>query len=188
MTTFAPTFTPRYKATYVAAGVQHSLTVRGPRGSLFASMEANRIYIGQCFDALAATMAVDLAWISAAVALTDSDVFTPALTPPVTTAGTIAVNLYTATQKITALTWSGKSIGGKSRFSIFGCRFLQDAVGTAAANGVITLAEFAAVGTIKGIADVRFGASDGNTAVYRSVATIKPNDHLLKLVRRGTIT
>jgi hypothetical protein len=188
MTTYAPTFTPRYRAGYIVAGIAHTITVRGARGGSFSAMEAARVYIAEVFDAVHGDMCSDLAFTSGEVALTDSDVFLPALAPDLLTAGGNSISDYSAIDKISAMTVTGKSQAGKARFSLYGLLFLGSTPGDIGADGLVRPAELGGLATIVGIANTRFYGSDGTAAAYHTVATFKPNDHLLKLVRKGTIS
>lgn len=188
MTTFAPTFTPRYRAHYICAGVQHSIQVRGARGRTFLQMDDLHNAVGQVFDALHGDLCEDLAWISAEVALTDSDSFFPASVPVIGTAPGNSLSDYSAMDKITAMTISGRSAGARARLSIYGLLFLGDTPGDIGADGLVKSSELAAFSTIIPIMNSNFRAADGQDAVWRAQGTWKPNDHLLKLVRRGTIS
>jgi hypothetical protein len=188
MTTFAPTFTPRWKGTYVAASVQHTLQLRGPRGASFSTMDGYRDRAREVFDALHGDLCSDFAWVSAEVALTDSDVFLPATTPTVGMAGTNSLSDYSPIDKISALTLSGRTDEGRSRFSIFGLLFLGSTPGDIGADGLVTTAEVAGLSSVIGTANTYFYGNSGQLAVWHNRATFKPNDHLLKLVRRGIIS
>lgn len=188
MTTFAPTFSPRWKGTYVVAGVQHTIQFRSSRGTTFSGMDAFAGIAASIFDAVHGDLCSDFGWVQAEIALTDSDVFLPATTPSVTTPGGNSISDYSPIDKISAMTLTGKSPTARSRFSIFGLLFLGSTPGDIGADGNVTISELAGLATIIGIANTSAHAADGSVAVFHSRATFKPNDHLLKLVRRGIIS
>lgn len=187
MTTFAPNFTPRYKVGYHVGGIDHSIQVRGPRGATAADMESKGHLLHDAFNALAGALYSDFAWITAEYALTDSDLFIPITTPAAVT-GVISPTGVSAVTRIKGLTFTGRAPGSRARLTLFGID-VNDAVSTdIGANGVITVAESAGVGTIATLASSNFYANSGSQAIYPARATYKENDHLLKLVRKGTIT
>jgi hypothetical protein len=188
MTTFAPTISPRWKGTYICAGIQHTIQVRGIRGQDFSTMNGLRDHVTAMFSAIHGDLCEDFEWIQAEIALTDSDVFIPSTTPSAITAGGNSLSDYSPIDKISAMTISGKSSTARARLSIYGCLFLGSTPGDIGADGLVKSTELAGLATIKGIADEYFKAADGTDATWRSIATFKPNDHLLKLVRRGVIT
>jgi hypothetical protein len=187
MTSYASNFTPRYKATYLAGGIQHTIQVREARGASFATVEARRGDLHDIFNALASGLYDDFAWLSAEVALTDDDVFAPALTPTSVT-GVIDGGTISAYKRCHGLTFTGRAAGSRGKFTMFGILLGTDQNTDEGANGVITAAEIAGVGTIAGIASAHFHAGSGALAVYPNAATYKVNDLLLRRVRKGTIT
>ncbi len=189
MTTFAPTISPRWKGTYVAGGVQHTLQLRSPRGATFADIDTfARAAAQTMFGAVLAFLADDYSWVQAEIALTDSDVFLPATTPTVASPGLVALSTFSATKKISAVTLTGKSATARARFSMFGLFIPADNPGDIGEDGNLTPAELAGLATIIATANTNARAADGSQATYHSRATYKENDHLLKLVRRGIIT
>jgi hypothetical protein len=188
MTTFAPTFTPRWKGNYVAAGVQHSIQGRGPRGTTFSDMQFFAGFMNNLFGAVAAELADDFEWIDASIALTDSDVFLPATTPPATVTGLVDTTGFAPRKRIRALTFSGRTSTGRARISMFGVMLDDDLATDDAGDGIVTPAELAAIGTIVGILNTSYRGNSGELASYHNRGTYKENDHLLKLVRRGIIS
>jgi hypothetical protein len=187
MTTYAPNFTPRLKVTYRSAGITHSVQIRGARGDDAGAMGGRGVALRDCFNAIpAGNKFTDLAVIGAELALTDSDVFTPVAFTGVT-AGTLLVADFSAVARIRALGFNGKSPGSRARFYIYGFAIADEPSGAEGGNGIITSTELAAIGTIAGLASANFRAGSGNGAVFPLQATYKGNDHLLKLVRKGTI-
>ncbi len=187
MTTYAPNFTPRWRGHYVAAGVQHAIQFRGPRGATFATMDGYRDRARELFANWASFLAVDFAWISSEVALTDEDLFNPATTPVVLVPGTLPVNTYSPVMKISALTFSGRAPGSRAKFSVFGLQFGVDATTALGRDGIITPAEASAISATTALAAIYFYANSGQLAQWHQRGTWKENDHLLKLVRRGII-
>lgn len=188
MTTYAPNFTPRYKLTYRAGGITHTIQVRGVRGATLATMDAVGAQLSACFNALpAGNKFADLTALSAETALTDSDVFVPAIFVALTV-GTLVVSAYSPRARIRGLTFNGRAPGSRAKFTIFGYRQPDELAATEGGDGQILTAEAAAVGTIAGLATTHFRANSGEAAVFAGRATYKENDHLLRLVRKGTIT
>lgn len=188
MPSYAPNFTPRYKVHYLAGGIVHSLQVRHARGSTFSDTEALRVRVAECFADMNDVLYDDFAWISAEVALTDDDVFSPAAVPASTPAGAVDGTTFSAVQRIKGLTFSGRAAGSRARFTMFGLAFGDVASGAEGGDGVLTPDESAGIGTIAARASIYFHANSGSAAVFASRATYKENDHLLKLVRKGTIS
>lgn len=188
MTTYAPNFTPRYQMTYKAGGITHTIQIRGARGDDAVLMLARGNTLKSCFDAfVAADKYTDLVALSAQIALTDSDVFAP-VAPPTLIVGTAVPSTFSPVQRIMGLTFSGKAPGSKARFTMFGIIVVQIAGGSVGASGVVLTAGNAAIGTVAGIATTNYHAGSGASAVFSGRATYKENDHLLRLVRKGTIT
>lgn len=188
LTTYAPTFTPRYRATYICAGLRHTITARGPRGASFSTMDGYKDRMRELFSFCHGDLCEDFTWVQGEVALTDSDVFLPATTPSAITAGGNALSDYSPITKISAMTISGKADDSRARFSIFGLLFGGTTPGDIGSDGLVKASELAALASMVTLANTYFYANSGQLAHYRSIATYKPNDHLLKLVRRGTIT
>lgn len=187
MTTFAPNFTPRYKARYHVGGIDHTVQVRGPRGATAADMESKGHLLHDAWNAFAAGTYSDFAWLSAEYALTDSDVFIPITTPSAVT-GAIDPADFSAVERIKGLTFSGRAPGSRARFTMYGLAFTDTVPGDFAATGVLLGIDVAAVGTVATLASSNWYANSGSQAIYPARATYKENDHLLKLVRKGTIT
>lgn len=188
MTTYAPTFTPRLRVHYKVGGIAHSLQVRGTRGASLATMESLKDPVANCFVAVAAFLYDDFEWISAEVALTDSEIFSPVAVSGIVPVGAVALGTTSAVLRIRGLTISGRAPGSRGRFTMFGLSLPQGDVTSTAGDGVLTAAELPALVTIKGLADTYFKANSGDATIWYSRGTYKGNDHLLKLVRRGIIS
>lgn len=187
MTTYAPTFTPRWKGNYVAAGVQHSIQGRGPRGTTFSDMQFFAGFMDELFGAVTAVLADDFAWVDASIALTDSDVFLPATTPTGVT-GTVDTTGIAPRKRIRALTFSGRTATGRSRISMFGIMLDDDLATDEGGDGLVTVAELAGIATIVTRLNSSYRGNSGDLAAWHNRGTYKENDHLLKLVRRGIIS
>lgn len=187
MTTYAPNYTPRYRVIYVAAGVQHTMTIRGPRGTNFGGMTSLGSVIHNVFNPCAALLADDFHYVSADIALTDSDVFAPTTVPSSTT-GLVAVSDYSPMHKATGTTFSGRAPGSKARLTAYGLFWNLLTVGDDSANGIVTAAEEAAIGNVVTNINGNFCAGSGALALWYSQATVKVNDLLLKKIRRGLIS
>lgn len=188
MTTYAPTFTSRWRGKYLAGGIQHTIGFRGPRGATFATMDGYKDRAREIFAALASVLFEDFSWISAEVALTDTEEFLPSTLPTVSVPGTLDPGDYSAKMRIRGLTFSGKAPGSRARFTMFGLAYAESAAGSPGADGIITPAESAGISTVISTAGTYFYANSGSLAGWHNRATYKENDHLLKLVRRGTIS
>lgn len=188
MTTFAPTFTSRWRGTYKAGKIQHTIQFRGARGDTFATMDGYKDRAREIFAAMAAFLYDDFEWIDASVALTDSEEFVPSTIPSIVVPGTLDPDVASANQRIKGLTFSGKAAGSRSRFTMFGLNFPQASPTNPAADGVLTPGEVPAIATVISTANTYFHANSGSLAGWHNRATYKENDHLLKLVRKGTIS
>lgn len=187
MTTYAPNFTPRYRAKYVAAGVEHTIQIRGPRGETGPAIQARGSSLGTCYSTAATVLASDFAWISAEYALTDSEIWIPCDLPPGAT-GTISPTSFTPRDKITPTIFSGRAPGSRARFGMYGLFWNEDSHGGEANNFIITPGENAIISAIATEATGHFRANSGAVAVFYNRATIKPNDHWVKRVRQGIVS
>ena len=188
MTTYAPNFTPRFKLCYIAGGMQHTIQVRGPRGTDLAGMTAYGPILRSVFMVFVAAMYTDLLFTSAEVALTDDDVFIPVAVPTQPTGMAVDPADFSAMTRAQALTFTGKAPGSRARFSLYGVAIADEASGTTGGDGKVTSTENAGIATVAGIASGAFKAGSGANAAFPNVATYKVNDHLLKLIRKGTIS
>lgn len=188
MTTYAPPFTPRWRGKYVAGGIQHTIQFRGARGASFAAMTSFGERARELFSNMSLYLFSDFAWVSAEVALTDEEEFAPTTTPTSGVPGTIDPLTVSPVSRIKGLTFTGRAKGSRGKFTMFGCYFQQDDSGTFGGNGVITPDEVVGITNNVTLANTYFYANSGELAKWYSRATYKENDHLLKLVRRGTIS
>lgn len=160
---------------------------RGPRGATFATMDGYKDRARECFTGVSAYLFDDFSWVSAEVALTDSEEFAPGTTPTVGTAGVVDATELSPKARIMGLTFTGRALGSRGKFTMFGCFFPGEAAGDFGGNGIISPSEFGGISTVVGVANTYFYANSGAHAAWNNRATYKENDHLLKLVRRGTI-
>ena len=188
MTTFAPTFTSRWRGTYKVGGIQHTLQLRGPRGATFATMDGYKDRAREIFTAVNTYLCDDFEWISAEVCLTDTEEFLPATLPSPPAGGLIDGSVLSARARIRGTTFSGKAPGSRARFTMFGIMLADYATGAAGADGILTTAEVPGIASVLSTAATYFYANSGGLASWHNRATYKENDHLLKLVRRGTIS
>jgi len=190
MADFAPNVTARYRLHYTCAGRSHSVLVRGARGTSFAGMEAIGIsFFFGFFSALATIMFDDLAFTSAEVALTDSDLFFPAGVPAAVTGG-IAIALASAQDSITHLTFSGRgTLGSKVSFHIYGVATNPDVLPTNVWSDFIAGGtEVGQIGDAVAVlndAATDIVAVDNSKPLFANRATVKVNDFWLRSVRRG---
>jgi hypothetical protein len=192
MTSYAPTFTGRWRGHYVAAGLSHTFQLRKVRGATNADIQNLAGTAGAIFQVWADKLPTDFVWTSAEWAAQDSEVFTPSA-PPAFTTGVLSPTpaTYTPIQKITATTFSGKAPGSKARFSMFGIIWeFSNVAGdseTLSYDGKVLGTEDSRVTDVVALTAGQLSAGSGQGAIFYNVATVKPNDHLLRLVRRGFI-
>jgi hypothetical protein len=189
MASYAPDYTPRYKAHYTAAGIQHSMQFRMHRGITDNAGEvAGAAACTVVCSYLEARLPVDFAWTSAEYAQEDSPVFVPVATLPDPIVGEIALAALSAVERITSTTFAARGAFGRTRVSIYCPDWDEDVVGELGSRGIINGADYATIANIvTGLNALNASlATNGNSsASWYSRATIKRNDHLLKLVRRG---
>lgn len=188
MSVFAPTFTPRYRVQYSAAGLVHHIQLRGGRGTSFSDMGAYAGLVHNIFNAFAAKLPSDFVFIDAQIALTDSDIFNATAAIPSAVTGAQDPADYSPMGKATAWTWTGKSVGARARLSMYGIICDPYIPATPESNGAVTGSELAAVGTVAGLLTLATFAIDGTLASYPSNASVKVNDNLLSKVRKGVIS
>lgn len=189
MPDFAPNVTPRYVLSYRSAQRAHSVMMRGARGISAALMESyGQGLFNTFFTSLATLLPLDLAFISAKVSLTDSDLFFPA-TVPTAVAGTIALTALSKQDSITHTTFSGRgSLGSKVNLKIFGIQWSPDTMpGGVEQDFVVTSSETSFVATAIAVlaADSHIRAIDNTQPSWYAKVTFKPNDYWLKRVRQG---
>lgn len=186
MTTYAPNWTPRYKASYRAAGLIHSMTLRVARG---ASVPTVTGLAGVAHDFVAAhadALADDFEWIEASYALTDSDVFVPTAVPAAVT-GALAAGGYTPISRISPLVYTGRSASGRARVSLYGVSFGLPGSGALPADFQITAAENADVAAAIAVLQAGAIGNAGEVTTWHNKTTQKPNDRLVKKLRQGAI-
>jgi len=192
MTNFAPTATPRVIELYLSAGVQHRIQFRRPRGEgISASLIAARASFAALYTNMQPLLPTDFAWQGEFYIPQDTEVEGgTGYTGPGSIVGAISPATYTGVMKITATSFTGRSSASNTKLELFGVFWDPSDVGGPAANGKVDAGESPEVSAA--IADLNTSAQthgiDGTTAFFHPYATIKPNDKLLKLVRRGLIT
>lgn len=191
MPTFADNYTFRVRGSYVAAGVQHKMKVRG--NSVINGETAAETYANALNDYISnfeANLWTDWSWLGWEYADPNSDIwipFNPVLVGGDPT-GVINPASYTAVKKAYGLTHSGRVAGSRARLYWFGAAVLDEAVGAVGGNGVISVGEFAGLAASTTLATDTFRGGNGQPAIFYERLTVKVNDDVLKLVRRGTIT
>jgi hypothetical protein len=190
MADFAPNATARYVLKYHVAGRDHNMLVRLARGTPAASIGLNGSnYLLSVFQAMAAILASDLAFVSAAYALTDSDLFFPAQVPPAVVGGS-ALAGFSKQDTITHATFSGRgSLGSKCNVKLYGVNWAHDIIPAQVESDFVVLASELtqianAVNALNGGAAV-IVAIDNSQPNYAARATIKVNDYWLRRVRQG---
>jgi hypothetical protein len=186
MTTYAPNFTPRWKGHYHAAGIDHTIMCRAPRGTTTAGLPTQAETVRASFSAMSGILASDFAWLGAEYALTDSDIFIPT-DPPATVTGAVDVGDFSLKQRATSTNFNGKAAGSRAALYFYGILWAEG-LGEDADNGRVTPAEEASLSTVITQLNAGAYANSGDSAIFHSYANVKVNDHFLKLLRRGTIT
>lgn len=186
MTTYAPNYTPRWKGRYVAAGIEHTIQVRAQRNQSAFITQALGGFVRSVFNTFVANLADDFAWLSAEYALTDSDDFIPTAVPAAVV-GEAAASGFNLFHRVTSTNFNGRNSGSRAGLYLYGLQWVIS-VGSPAENGRVSAAEDARVSTATAICTTNFFANSGTAAVWHDYANIKVNDHLLKLLRRGTIS
>lgn len=187
MTTFAPTFTPRYKAHYHAAGIDHSMTIRGQRGESQTAVENRGDSIGFIFALWNSFLADDFAYLFAEYCPQDVDVFVPARLPVYLPVGEVPTGDMTVRERITGTTFSGKSSNGRARFTLFGIRWVDAPIDPTSQDFKVTAAEDARIASTVTEANGKFQSAGNLPATFHNQATIKEWDNLVKLARRGLV-
>lgn len=188
MTTYAPTFTSRWRGTYRAGGIQHTIQFRGARGATYSTMDGYGFHAYTLFTALQDHLFDDFEWIAAEVALTDTEEFLPATLPSTISGAAIDGSALSAKARIMGLTFSGKAAGSRARCTVFGTSFFDTGIGSPGGDGIISPSDFGGISTAITQLNAWGYANSGAIASWHNRATYKENDHLLKLVRRGTIS
>ena len=191
MPTFAPSFTPRYRAHYHVCGIDHTIQLRKSLGASPASTALLAGTLASMFTAAAALLCDDFAWISAEQADQGSDLFYPSTMPaPVT--GLKAIGVFTPFQKATHTRFAGRSLGSRAAAEMFGIWWefsnRVDDTGQAAYDGIVTPAEVPFIGTIVTLLTGQAFSVKGDATSWYPRATVKVNDFWLKAVRKGGIT
>jgi hypothetical protein len=184
MTSYAPNWTPRFKANYVVLGRPHSITLRVARGSSEAEITALGTVAHDVFNALAAYLGSDFSWTFASWAGTDSDIFTP-VAVPASVAGAIDPADYTVATAIAPLTLSGRSATGRARVTLYG---MAIGAGTDTGPGQdfkVLDTEIAALGDAIDVLQAGAIGNAGEVTVWYRQGTIKTNDRLVKKIRQG---
>lgn len=190
---FSPDATPRYILKYNAAGLIHHIMVRGDRTNTLNEVQTMGTgFMHGLFDALKTILPADLSFISALLIDKDTNIGVPGNLPTAVT-GTAALNTYSVLDKISHLTFSGKSSGGsKASIKVFAPALSPDSV----ANN--DLSDFAftageAAATID--AAVAFLGTQGNARAIDSTGitwytrvTYKINDKWLRVARKGGLS
>lgn len=187
MTTYAPNWTPRYKAGYKVVGINHTMTMRMARGTNAAGIVALATVMHDFVTALADRVADDFTWLDASYALTDSDVFVPT-DPPATVAGEFDPINFSTAQRITATTFTGRAASGRARVSLYGVVWAFEEGGTPGNDFIVHESEAADIGDAVDVLQAGAIANSGEVTIWHRNATIKINDGLVKKVRQGVIS
>ncbi len=192
MPDYAPSATPRYKLIYNNAGVQHSVQLRGERDEAQgATVTRSQGVLESLFASLSPLLCTDLQFISAFYIPKDSEVSVVAAVPAAVPAPPNVIGGFSAQDKISSLSFAGKSsLGSRARLSIFGIFLNPDALPAGiASNFVLLSSESAPVSDA--VTSLNLGALpaiDGGVITWYTRATLKVNDHWLRRVRQGVVS
>src|SRR6185503_3226469 len=189
MADYAPNYSPRYVASYMAAGIGHSVMTRGPRGFSASDLVTNgAAVLGDIVNNLDSLLPTDFAWISAMYALTDSDVFLPTGTLPASIIGGVPTSSLTPVERITATTFIGRSTNSRVRITIYCPDWDQEAPSGLGERGVVQASEVGGIAaSITALNNPihQLSGVDGTMATFYPYVNVKTNDALLRKVRRG---
>lgn len=192
MTSYAPSYTSRYRARYHACGIDHVCQLRKQLGATPGQTALLAGTVHDIFNTWQTILPDDFAFLGAEQADEGSDLFYPSVTP-VAVIGTIGVGDYTPFQKVTHTRFACRAVGSRSAIELYGLFWEYgnriDDTNVLAYDGVITAAEDARVGTTAALLNTQAFANSGNpSSLWYSRATVKVNDFWLKAVRSGGIT
>jgi hypothetical protein len=160
--------------------------MRAPRGTSATPTDDLKERISDLFTLFSAFLADDFAFISSEWALTDSDIFYPSASLPTAVVGEQLVADFSLQQRATSTGFVGRAAGSRASLFLYGL-WWDDGAGTPRDNGRVTPAEATEIGSATAICTSWAKAGSGEDAVFHNYANIKVNDHLLKLLRRGSI-
>lgn len=186
MTSYAPGYTPRWKGRYLAAGIEHTIQVRTQRGQSAFITQGLGAFVREVFALWTDTLADDFTWLSAEYAVTDSDDFVP-MSPPAAIVGGADLSTFSLRQRCTSTNLNGRAVGSRAALYLYGIQW-DEGLASVADNARISSTEDANVSAAAAICTTNFFANSGTQATWHQYANIKENDHLLKLLRRGTIS
>lgn len=190
MPTYAPNFTPRYRAHYVAAGVIHTAQVRAARdaASLGAIAQAKACLLG-VFGAFTSLLADDFAWISAEFCQQDDNLFDPVDVPDDVT-GAVAdwATDWSPVKRVSFIEFSGRGRGTRTSIKVYGLNIDNDTAVSLGATGIISAAVLPGIDDATAVLSEFAHTGAGTPAFWYSRVTHKTNDRLLANVRQGFIT
>jgi len=143
----------------------------------------------QLFTALISFLCDDLTFVSAEVALTDSDLFFPAAIPTAVV-GAVALATFSKQDSITHMTFSGRgALGSKVNMKVYGGNLGPDTLPVnAVSDFLITSVESPTIASAVLALNVggnNIVAVDNTKPVFHQQATVKVNDFWLRRVRQG---
>lgn len=187
MPDYAPNATPRYIVRYKSAGFEHHMLVRAQRGSSASATISNgRAAVAGLAAALQSLLPDDFVFLEEKYALEDSDIFLPTGGLPAQPTGAQDIADYTPVMRGTATTFSANGAGIKYHISVFGVFWDPSDVAGPAANGAVDSGEDATVASALTFLATATGMRNvaNSPITFYPRATVKPNDHYVKLARR----
>lgn len=187
MPTYAPNHTGRYKAHYIAAGLQHTIQIRQPRGSSLSSIISTGASVcHDIFNALAAFLADDFQFTAAEAVDQDLTDFIPCTLPTAVT-GTVdwVGDDWSGKKRVSALHFAGRAVGSRAGVFMYGIDINTDHGADPGGDGLVLTSELAGLSTVISTLQGNAAAVSGTYAFWQNHATVKVNDFLLKRVRRG---
>lgn len=189
MTTWAPNHTGRYKARYRVAGIEHTIQIRQPLGSSLSSIVSTGASVcHDIFNAVAANLADDFAWLAAEAADQNSSEFVPCTLPTAVT-GTVDYvgDDWSGTKRVTALHFAGRAVGSRAGVFMYGIDVPANLTSERGGDGLVLASELTGLSTVISTLQSNAAAVSGVYAFWQNHATSKVNDFLLKRVRRGLL-
>lgn len=189
MADFAPNYTARYRVKYLAAGIEHQMTIRVARGAVPATI----ISVGQgaafaIANAYAPTLlADDFTWIEHYYSESDTDVFLSGGGTPTAVVGTVDFSTLSLQRRALQTTFHGRSAGSTTEVYLFGVLWDLNLASSPASNGRAYISESApTANAILALNAADIVGADGTNAGFTNYANVKVNDYHLRQMRQSS--